>query len=162
MLAGDLYAALASRRVIAGSPAMGLTKMEHYLVLSDDIEATRDFYCGALGMRVGPRPPLEFPGYWLYVGDTPCIHVAEWRSYTAHSQRLGLPVSSRAPGTGAVDHIAFNAEDFDEVLGRLTAHGLTPGRNDVPGAQLRQLFLADPNGVKIEINVRVAAPGQRR
>jgi hypothetical protein len=26
--------------------------------------------------------------------------------------------------------------------------------NDVPGGALRQLFLQDPNGVKIEINVR--------
>jgi catechol 2,3-dioxygenase-like lactoylglutathione lyase family enzyme len=141
---------------------MALTRMEHYLVLTDDLEATKDFYCGALGMRVGPRPPLEFPGYWLYVGDTPCIHVAEWRTYTTHSQRLGIPVSSPATGTGAFDHIAFNAEGFDEVLGRLTAHGLRPGRNDVPGAQLRQLFLTDPNGVKIEINIRVAAEEQRR
>jgi catechol 2,3-dioxygenase-like lactoylglutathione lyase family enzyme len=129
--------------------------MEHYLVLTEDIEATRDFYCRALGMHVGFRPPLEFPGYWLYVGDTPCIHIAEWQTYTAHSLRQGIPVSTRASGTGPFDHIAFNAEDFDEVLARLELHGVRPGRNDVPGANLRQLFLTDPNGVKIEINVRV-------
>ncbi len=131
--------------------------MEHYLVLTDDIERTRDFYCHALGMRVGARPPLEFPGYWLYVGDTPCIHIAEWKTYTAHSREQGIPVSARAAGTGAFDHVAFNAEDYDEVLSRLTAHGIVPGRNDVPGARLRQLFLTDPNGVKIEINVRIAS-----
>ena len=135
---------------------MPLTKMEHYLVLTDDIEMTRDFYCGALGMRVGFRPPLGFPGYWLYVGDTPCIHIAEWQTYRAHSEGQGIPVSSRASGTGPLDHIAFNAEDYDEVLARLTRHGVHAGHNDVPGAQLRQLFLTDPNGVKIEINVRVA------
>jgi catechol 2,3-dioxygenase-like lactoylglutathione lyase family enzyme len=134
---------------------MPLTKMEHYLVLTEDIDGTRDFYCRALGMHVGFRPPLEFPGYWLYVGDTPCIHIAEWQTYTAHSLRQGIPVSTRAPGTGPFDHIAFNAEDFDEVLARLERHGVRPGRNDVPGAHLRQLFLTDPNGVKIEINVRV-------
>ncbi len=39
---------------------MPLTKMEHYLVLTDDIDATRDFYCQALGMHVGFRPPLGF------------------------------------------------------------------------------------------------------
>jgi hypothetical protein len=27
---------------------MPLTKMEHYLVLTDDIDSTRDFYCNAL------------------------------------------------------------------------------------------------------------------
>ncbi|MGH8149973.1 MAG: VOC family protein [Steroidobacteraceae bacterium] len=138
-----------------------LTKMEHYLVITHDIERTREFYCGALGMRVGFRPTLEFPGYWLYVGETPCIHIAEWKTYTAHSERQGIPVSRPAPGTGAFDHIAFNAEDFDGVLERLERYGVKPGQNVVTGAPLRQLFLTDPNGVKIEINVRIAQGAAR-
>ena len=59
---------------------MPLTQLEHYLVLTDDLDATRDFYAKALGMRLGPRPPLGFPGYWLYLGEVPCIHIAEWES----------------------------------------------------------------------------------
>jgi catechol 2,3-dioxygenase-like lactoylglutathione lyase family enzyme len=133
---------------------MPLTKMEHYLVLTDDIDATRDFYVQALGMQVGFRPPLGFPGYWVYVGDTPCIHIAEWASYTTHSLEQGIAVTSRASGTGPLDHIAFNAQDYDDVVARLEAHGVQAARNDVPGGLLRQLFLQDPNGVKIEINVR--------
>ncbi len=133
---------------------MPLTKMEHYLVLTDDIDATRDFYVQALGMHVGFRPPLGFPGYWVYVGETPCIHIAEWKTYTAHSLEQGIAVTSRAASTGALDHIAFNGHDYDEVVARLEAHGVQAARNDVPGGVLRQLFLQDPNGVKIEINVR--------
>lgn len=133
---------------------MPLTKMEHYLVLTDDLEATRDFYVEALGMHVGFRPPLAFPGYWVYVGDTPCIHIAEWKTYTEHSRQQGIAVSARAVGTGPVDHIAFNAYDYDEVVNRLDRYGVRAARNDVPGGMLRQLFLEDPNGVKIEINVR--------
>jgi len=133
---------------------MPLTKMEHYLVLTDDIESTRDFYVQALGMQVGPRPPLGFPGYWGYLGDTPCIHIAEWKTYTEHSLEEGIPVSSRASGTGPVDHIAFNARDYEDVVNRLERYGVRAARNDVPGGALRQLFLHDPNGVKIEINVR--------
>ena len=132
---------------------MPLTKMEHYLVLTDDIDGTRDFYCNALGMQVGPRPPLAFPGYWLYVGETPCIHIGEWATYTAHSNSQRIPVTTPAPGTGPVDHIAFNGDDFDEILARLRKHGVTAHINRVPGGALRQLFLTDPNGVKIEINV---------
>jgi catechol 2,3-dioxygenase-like lactoylglutathione lyase family enzyme len=135
---------------------MPLTKLEHYLVLTDDIDATRDFYVRALGMQVGFRPPLGFPGYWVYVGDTPCIHIAEWQTYTAHSLEQGIAVSSRANGTGPLDHIAFNAHDYDDVVARLESHGVQATRNDVPGGALRQLFFADPNGVKIEINVRKA------
>ena len=132
---------------------MPLTRMEHFLVLTDNIDATRDFYCDVLGMQVGPRPPLGFAGHWVYLGDVPCIHIAEWDSYRRHSESLGIPVSSRAAGTGPVDHIAFNAVDYESVKARLAAHGAKAGENHVPGVGLRQLFLADPNGVKIEINI---------
>jgi catechol 2,3-dioxygenase-like lactoylglutathione lyase family enzyme len=133
---------------------MALTHLEHYLVLTDDLEGTRDFYSQALGMREGPRPPLGFPGYWLYLGEVPCIHIAEWVSYRAHSHGAGIPVSERAAGTGPVDHIAFNAVDYGAVKATLTTHGVKFAENHVPGARLIQLFLKDPNGVKIEINVR--------
>ncbi|HVS76297.1 MAG TPA: VOC family protein [Steroidobacteraceae bacterium] len=136
---------------------MPLTAIEHCLVITNDLEATRQFYCEALGLRLGPRPPLAFPGYWLYVGEVPCIHVAEWRTYTAHSAETGLPVSAPAPGTGPVDHIAFNAADYEEMLARLARCGVQASRNDPPGGTLRQLFVTDPNGVKIELNFRVPA-----
>jgi catechol 2,3-dioxygenase-like lactoylglutathione lyase family enzyme len=131
---------------------MPLTKMEHFLVITADLQATRDFYCRVLGMREGRRPPLEFPGYWLYLGDTPCIHIAEWQTYTAHSQQRGIPVSTRSETTGPVDHIAFNATDYEGVLARLQQHGVQPARNVTHASGLKQLFLFDPNGVKIEIN----------
>ena len=133
---------------------MPLSRLEHFLVLTDDIDATRDFYAQALGMVVGPRPPLGFPGYWLYLQDVPCIHIAQWDSYREHSERAGIPVSTRAAGTGPVDHLAFNATECGAVKARLTAHSVEFIENEVPGAGLTQLFLRDPNGVKIEINAR--------
>jgi catechol 2,3-dioxygenase-like lactoylglutathione lyase family enzyme len=133
---------------------MPLTQIEHYLLLTDDLDGTRDFYCNGLGMRVGARPPLGFPGYWLYVGVVPCIHVAEWESYRAYSTEVGIGISARAPGTGPVDHIAFNGTDFESIKSALITQGVTFAVNEVPGAMLRQLFTHDPNGVKIEINVR--------
>jgi len=132
---------------------MPLTKMEHYLVLTDDIEKTKNFYCDVLGMHVGFRPPLKFDGYWVYLGDIPVIHIGEWKTYTKHSEELGIPVTRPAPGTGPLDHIAFNGVDFDEIAARLKKHGVKAGVNVVPGASLRQLFFNDPNGIKIEINI---------
>jgi catechol 2,3-dioxygenase-like lactoylglutathione lyase family enzyme len=122
---------------------------EHLLILTEDMDATRDFWCAALGLEVGERPPLEFLGYWLYAGDVACVHIADRASYEAHSQRIGIPASP-----AAVDHVAFNGEDYDEVLSDLERTGIDATRNDPPGAGLRQLFIEDPNGVKIEINVK--------
>jgi catechol 2,3-dioxygenase-like lactoylglutathione lyase family enzyme len=134
---------------------MTVALLEHVLVLSDDIEATRDFYCGVVGLTVGDRPPLAFPGYWLYAGAgvAACIHVAERGAYAAHVAGLGLSVPERDPGVGPLDHVAFVAEDYDELLSRLERHGVAAVTNAVPGGP-RQVFIEDPNGVRIEINVR--------
>jgi catechol 2,3-dioxygenase-like lactoylglutathione lyase family enzyme len=127
---------------------MPVTKMEHLLVLTDDIEGTKDFYCRVLGLEVGDRPPLEFPGYWLYLDGVPCVHVADREGYAPYSERVGMPA---APG--AVDHIAFNGTDYEEAAARLEREGVEAHTNTLPGVGLRQLFFEDPNGLKIEINV---------
>jgi len=134
---------------------MTVTSIEHVLVLSDDIDATRDFYCGVVGLAVGDRPPLAFPGYWLYTGAgvAACVHVAERGAYAAHAAGLGLQVPERDPGVGPVDHVAFVADDYDELLSRLERHGVAAVTNAVPGGP-RQVFIEDPNGVRVEINVR--------
>ena len=132
---------------------MALTRLEHFLVLTDDVEGTRQFYCDVLGLQVGARPPLGFAGYWVYLGDVPCVHIADWEAYRAHSQAMGIPVSNRAPGTGPVDHIAFNGTDPVAVKERLAKHGIAAKENFVPGPDLYQFFFDDPNGVKIELNV---------
>jgi catechol 2,3-dioxygenase-like lactoylglutathione lyase family enzyme len=132
---------------------MSVTSIEHVLVLSDDIDRTRDFYCEVVGLEVGERPPLEFPGYWLYAGPTACVHIAERRPYAAHAARLGLQVPERDPGVGPVDHIAFNAGDYDALTERLERCGVSAVSNTVPGGP-RQVFIEDPNGVRVEINVR--------
>lgn len=133
---------------------MSVTHMEHVLVLTDQIETTRDFYRDVVGLAVGQRPPLAFPGYWLYAGSTPCLHVAERLAYREHSATLGLEVDDGAVGRGGIDHIAFVATGFDELAARLEALGVRTVHNDVPGGGPRQLFIEDPNGVRIEISVR--------
>jgi len=133
---------------------MPLTGLEHYLVLTDDVDATRAFYCDALGLEVGDRPDLPFPGLWLYAGDVPRVHVADRAPYEAHSERIGLPASEPAGTTGAVDHIAFSGSDYEAIAERLERSGVEAHPNEIPGV-LRQLFVHDPNGVKIEINVPV-------
>jgi len=131
---------------------MPLRGIDHVLVLTDDIDATRDFYVDALGLRPGDRPPLEFPGHWLYARDGPCVHVAERAGYTAHADGLGVGAAT-GDGMGPVDHIAFAATGYEEVHERLVREGVRAVGNTVPAAGLRQLFLEDPNGVRIEINV---------
>ena len=132
---------------------MPLSALEHLLVLSDDIDETRDFYRDVLGFEVGARPPLEFPGYWLYLGDAPCLHVAERAAYAAHAATIGLEVAPAGSPGGPIDHVAFAGGDYEQIAERLRRNGVEAVENTVPGAGLRQLFLQDPNGVRVEINV---------
>ena len=134
--------------------AVLLTRMEHFLVMTHDVDATRDFYRDVLGFQEGSRPELGFLGHWLYLGDTPVIHIAEWTSYTAHSNRLGIPVTRPASGTGPLDHIAFNGNDlnYGKLRARLDGLGLNYHPHDSAAIGLRQIFLDDPNGLKLELN----------
>ena len=131
---------------------MTITAIDHILLLSDDIDATRDFYCSALGLTVGARPPLEFPGYWLFGEEGPCLHIADRRVYNERARRLGLGTADEGVA-GLIDHVAFAATDYAEAAERLERDGIAAIRNVVPEAGMRQLFFSDPDGVRIEVNV---------
>jgi len=127
--------------------------LEHFLVLADDIDVTRDFYRDVVGLSLGDRPPLAFPGYWLYGGSgAACVHIAERRSYAAHAAGMGLKVPERDPGVGPLDHVAFSDVDWDSLMARLARFSVPAVTNTVPGGP-RQVFIEDPNGVRVEINV---------
>jgi catechol 2,3-dioxygenase-like lactoylglutathione lyase family enzyme len=141
---------------------MGPQRMEHFLVLTDDIEKTKDFYCDALGMRVGFRPDLGFPGYWIYLGEVPVVHIAEHEPYIAWTREMGIPISTGPYGTGALDHVAFNATDFDATVKHLREQGYELSYNVLEEIGLSQIFLKDPNGLAIELNFRARSESTTR
>lgn len=118
---------------------MTVDALDHFTVVASDLEASRRFYTEALGLRDGERPPFDFPGAWLYVGAAPLVHLIAGKD-------------ARIASTGAVDHIAFRARDLAGVVGRLREHGIACTQRTVPGMGLRQVFVHDPDGVKIELN----------
>jgi catechol 2,3-dioxygenase-like lactoylglutathione lyase family enzyme len=132
---------------------VSVTALEHVLILSDDIEATRDFYAKVLGLTVGERPPLPFAGYWLYASGTPCLHVAARGAYLAHARELGLSEPGQTVASN-VDHISFAAGDPNGVRAALHAVGIVPVANEIAGTGIQQLFFEDPNGVRLEINLK--------
>jgi catechol 2,3-dioxygenase-like lactoylglutathione lyase family enzyme len=133
---------------------MPITHMQHFMVLAKDLEKTRAFYCDVLGLAAGPRPPFRFDGLWIYAGDVACIHVALRSSYDSTSRTAVNPADPNDHGSGSVDHIAFAATDYDELVGRFEKSGVRYRSTRVPGKDLRQLFVFDPDGIQIEINVR--------
>lgn len=131
---------------------MNLKSFEHVLVLADDLAATRDFYVDVVGLEDGPRPDFQFPGHWLYLNGSACVHLAERSSIGSAKTGGQTKPTGEESATGCIDHVAFNAADIDQARAGLDARSISYEHRKVPGGKLQQLFLSDPNGVTVEIN----------
>jgi catechol 2,3-dioxygenase-like lactoylglutathione lyase family enzyme len=127
---------------------MPVTEMNHFTVLTDDLERTRAFYVELLGLREGPRPPLGFPGAWLYAGERPILHVIAGRP---------LPAERR----GVLDHMAFSAKGLAELVGRLDGAGIAYDLRRQAETNAWQLFVFDPNGARVELDFDASESGPK-
>ena len=60
------------------------------------------------------------------------------------------------PDSGVVHHVAFVSRGFAGMKQRLQSKGMTFDARQVPGGELWQIFVNDPNGVMIELNYEAA------
>ena len=137
---------------------MPLSHIEHFLIASDDIDATRDWYMRVLGMRPGPHPDFGFPVHWMYLGGVDVVHIGPSARNAGEIQKkyLGRTSQASGSGTGAIDHIAFRATGLPETIRHLKAEGISFSQRRANGQALFQLFFYDPNGIKIELNFDAA------
>ena len=133
---------------------MRLTHIEHFLVAADDIDATRDWYARVLGMQPGPHPDFGFPVHWMYVGGVDIVHIGPSAKNAGDIQKkyLGRTSQDAGSGTGAIDHIAFRATGLRAMLKHLQKNEISFTQRRANGQALFQMFLYDPNGIKIELN----------
>lgn len=142
---------------------MPLSHLEHYLLQVEDIEATKDWYVEVLGMRVGPHPDFRVPVYWLFIGDRDVLHITEGGAKVSEKRLRYLGQESQATrGSGVIDHVAFRATGLAETIDHLERRGIDFKERQVDDQGLYQLFLLDPNGVKVELNFSNAEAVGRR
>ena len=122
---------------------MQVRRLDHYNIDTAKPEETVDFYCEVLGAVNDPsrRPDFGFPGAWLFLDDHPVIH-------------LNFVDEDRVGPTGAFNHVAFEAEGFLELCRRLDDRGLTYRTSELADIDLLQIFVKDPNNVRLELNIR--------
>lgn len=118
---------------------MPATAMNHFTILTDDVPRTVRFYRELLGLTDGWRPPLTFPGAWLYAGGQPILHVVGGRP----SDELR---------SGVIDHMAFSATGLSDTLALLTAHSIEHTCRKQAASGTWQVFFHDPNNVKVELD----------
>ncbi len=118
--------------------------MNHFTIVAEDERKTLDFYVGLLGLTVGHRPDLGFPGAWLYAGGAQAVlHI--------YFERPMPPQR-----TGVIDHMAFTATDLRATKARFDAAQVKYDLRRQKGAGTWQLFCFDPNGAKAELDFDAA------
>jgi catechol 2,3-dioxygenase-like lactoylglutathione lyase family enzyme len=116
-----------------------MIELDHINILATDLDAVRDFLLAVLeDLEEGWRPPFDFAGYWLYLGQQPVIHLKQ-RAAGAEA------------GGGFVDHLAFSPFDFHAERKRLATLGYPVVEGAIPDTGIQQLFVSGPEGLKLEL-----------
>ena len=130
-----------------GQRPLRVKGIDHFLVVSSDLEKTRAFYCDLLGMEQLPRPDFSFPGLWFEAGHTQ-VHV------TLEGEDAGTAGQGEFTGNYPAQgqHLAFEIDDAAEAASHLESLEI----EIVDGPYLRpdgplQFYIYDPDGYLIEL-----------
>jgi catechol 2,3-dioxygenase-like lactoylglutathione lyase family enzyme len=129
---------------------MRVNALDHFNIITDDIDRTAAFYAEVLDLerRDGPPPFTPQQIQWMYDNaGRAVVHINSIDCPRAFDRDVhpGQP-------TGAVHHIAFNCSGFDMLVSRLDDRGLDYHVNTIESIGLRQVFVTDPNNVVLELN----------
>ena len=124
---------------------MTIAGMNHFTVLSSDLDRSKKFYIDVLGLQEGYRPPFAFPGAWLYSDGQAILHIM-----------AGKPMPSVA--SGVIDHMAFTASNLQETVNTLKRHHIQYDLHRLKGLDIWQLFCHDPDGARVELDFAADEP----
>lgn len=120
-------------------------RLHHVSFAVRDLERSRAFYEGLLGLERIARPDLGVGGVWYRAGEAE-VHLIVTPE--------GVDVGAAPPAlTPLANHQAFEIEDYEKTLEQLRSRGV-----DVLGtsADAGQMWIRDPDGNVIEL-IRPAA-----
>lgn len=126
---------------------MKIEGMNHFTVLSSDLEKTKSFYTDILGLHAGYRPPMDSAGAWLY---------AENQKHSILHVMAGRPMPENA--SGIIDHMAFTATNLQSIIDTLKQRGIPYTLNRMKELGVWQLFFHDLDGAKIELDFSADEP----
>lgn len=123
---------------------MSVNGLDHVNVRTRDMAETVAFYRDVLGFVAGAPPNGLDPARitWMYDGDGRALF---------HLTRADGDV---ADSTGAVDHVALDCSGHAAMVAHLEALGVAYRLNEVASIDLKQIFVTDPGGVRLELNFR--------
>jgi len=115
-----------------------IKQIAHICINTSDLQKTHHFYTEVLGLKEAfmfERKGAPF-GYYFALGNNTFIEVFK-----------GEPM-----GEGKIKHVAIEVEDMDGFIERIRSHGVKLGDKKRGSDRTWQAWLADPNGVRIELH----------
>lgn len=116
--------------------------LDHVTLRTHDLETTRIFFETVLDLKPGYRPGFSFPGYWLYAGADPVVHLIPGNG--------GLVDQSGE----TIDHVAFRLDGYETMRGKLDELQIKYSRMDLAELGERRLFIRTPTGILLELVFR--------
>jgi catechol 2,3-dioxygenase-like lactoylglutathione lyase family enzyme len=122
------------------------TNVDHIAINTHDMEATLQFYCGIMGMRLA-RTALTPDGrrhYNVQIGGGTAFAIFDG----AKPSPEGVPHS--------LNHLALvvaTGEEFDEAYKRLQDHGVKV-TEIIERSYGKTFYFHDPNGIRLQIEVK--------
>jgi len=112
--------------------------LDHVTLRTKDPEGVKAFFETVLELEVGYRPAFAFPGYWLYSGGRPIVHLIPGQAG---------PVDR--PGEG-IDHVAFRLNDYEGMRRKLDRLSIPYSQMDLPELGERRLFIRTAAAILLE------------
>jgi catechol 2,3-dioxygenase-like lactoylglutathione lyase family enzyme len=117
-----------------------IQRLDHVNVRTANLESLVRFYTDALGLRRGERPPLGFPGAWMYAGEHAVIHL------------VGVEQQRQPEGALSLEHFAFSATNLAYFRARLEHLGVAYKASRQAGTGNVVLNLRDPDGNRLHVD----------
>ena len=142
-----------------------IMNFDHVNINTRYLEDTIKFY-KLFGFNEGFRPSFSFNGAWLYLDHNIKLMLPPYPQ-TAYIHLVEVPESMVYFTSNTIDHIAFRCDVnlFKETQNLLDKHDISykynrvlleKGYNDKsqPPEAIDQIFIHDPNEIKVELNFR--------
>lgn len=126
---------------------MPVEGLDHINIDTCKPEETIEFYTRVLGLENRPqdRPGDPTTGAWLFSGAQAVVHLG-FVDNDHHDPDREYP-------TGSFNHFAFSCTDFEGTRAALDKLGVEYRASQRPERDFSQLFVQDPNGVNLELNI---------
>ena len=115
-----------------------IKQIAHICINTKDLGKTYDFYTKVLGLKKGFEfeKEGELFGYYIKLGNNTFIEIFKGE-----------------PGeVGNINHLAIEVENLDGLIQKIRSHGIEINDKILGIDQSYQVWVTDPNGVRIEFH----------